>query len=172
VSEATEGVFQEPASWRLKDVVRTELNGTKGSVSTTPEVVWKSALSPDILGVLLVKPESMAISHLTAYLKHLRDNKQKTQRYEIALWKKAIYPLAALVMIALALPFGYTHNRVAGVSLKIFTGVMIGILFHLLNGLFSNLGAINSWPPLPSAAAPSLIFMIAAAGMLLWTERR
>jgi lipopolysaccharide export system permease protein len=172
VSEATEGVFQEPASWRLKDVVRTELNGTKGSVSTTPEVVWKSALSPDILGVLLVKPESMAISHLTAYLKHLRDNKQKTQRYEIALWKKAIYPLAALVMIALALPFGYTHNRVAGVSLKIFTGVMIGILFHLLNGLFSNLGAINSWPPLPSAAAPSLIFMIAAAGMLLWVERR
>ena len=40
-------------------------------------------------------------------------------------------------MIALALPFGYTHNRVAGVSLKIFAGVMIGVLFHMLNGLFS-----------------------------------
>jgi len=88
------------------------------------------------------------------------------------LWKKAVYPLAALVMIALALPFGYQHNRVAGVSLKIFAGVMIGVLFHMLNGLFSNLGAINSWPPFTSAAAPSLMFALAAAAMLWWVERR
>lgn len=172
VSEASEGEYLPPASWRLKDVVRTELDGDRGRVGTQQEMVWKSALNPDILSVLLVKPESMSLLHLTSYIKHLRDNKQKTQRYEIALWKKAVYPLAALVMIALALPFGYTHNRVSGVSLKIFAGVMIGIFFHMLNGLFSNLGAINSWPPLTSAAAPSLMFMLAAAGMLWWVERR
>ncbi|MFC5300448.1 LPS export ABC transporter permease LptG [Azospira restricta] len=172
VSEAGEGEYVPPASWRLRNVVRTELDGSKGRVSTQPEMLWKSALNPDILSVLLVRPESMSLLHLTSYLKHLRDNKQKTQRYEIALWKKLVYPLAVLVMIALALPFGYTHNRVAGVSLKIFAGVMIGIFFHMLNGLFSNLGAINSWPAFTSAAAPSLIFMAAAAGMLWWVERR
>lgn len=172
VSEASEGEYLPPASWRLKNVVRTELDGNKGRVSTQAETIWKSALNPDILSVLLVRPESMSLLHLTSYLKHLRDNKQKTERYEIALWKKLVYPLAALVMIALALPFGYTHNRVAGVSLKIFAGVMIGIFFHMLNGLFSNLGAINSWPPLTSAAAPSLMFMVAAAAMLWWVERR
>lgn len=172
VSEAGEGEYLPPASWKLKNVVKTELDGNRGSVSTQPEIVWKSALNPDILGVLLVKPESMSLLHLTSYIKHLRDNKQTTQRYEIALWKKMIYPVAALVMIALALPFGYTHNRVAGVSLKIFSGVMIGILFHMLNGLFSSLGAINSWPPFSSAAAPSLLFMVAAGGMLWWVERR
>lgn len=172
VSEAGEGEYLPPASWRLKNVVRTELDGNRGKVSSQAEIVWQSALNPDILSVLLVKPESMSLLHLTSYIKHLRDNKQKTQRYEIALWKKAVYPLAALVMIALALPFGYTHNRVAGVSLKIFTGVMIGIFFHMLNGLFSNLGAINSWPPFTSAAVPSLLFMVAAAGMLWWVERR
>lgn len=172
VSEAGEGEYLPPASWKLRNVVRTELDGDRGRVSTQEEVIWKSALNPDILSVLLVKPESMSLLHLTSYIKHLRDNKQKTQRYEIAQWKKAVYPVAVLVMIALALPFGYTHNRVAGVSLKIFTGVMIGILFHMLNGLFSNLGAINSWPAFTSAAAPSLMFMLAAAGMLWWVERR
>ncbi|MDQ5879731.1 MAG: lipopolysaccharide export system permease protein [Pseudomonadota bacterium] len=172
VSEAEEGVFLPPASWTLKKVVRTSLDGNRGSVSTQPEVVWDSALNPDILAVLLVRPETMSIMHLVSYTKHLRDNKQKTQRYEIALWKKAIYPIAVLVMIALALPFGYTHNRVAGVSLKIFAGVMIGVLFHMLNGLFSNLGAINSWPPFTSAAMPSLLFAAAAAAMLWWVERR
>lgn len=172
VSEAAEGDYLPPASWRLKNVVRTELDGDHGRVGSQDEMIWKSALNPDILSVLLVKPESMSLLHLTSYIKHLHDNKQKTQRYEIALWKKLVYPLAALVMIALALPFGYTHNRVAGVSLKIFSGVMIGIFFHMLNGLFSNLGAINSWPPLTSAAAPSLMFMLAAAAMLWWVERR
>ena len=43
---------------------------------------------------------------------------------------------------------------VSGVSLKIFSGVMIGVFFHMLNGLFSNLGAINSWSPIISALAP------------------
>lgn len=172
VSEAAEGEYLPPERWKLKNVVRTQLDGTRGSVSTQQELIWQSALNPDMLSVLLIKPESMSLLHLTSYIKHLRANKQKTQRYEIALWKKAVYPLAALVMIALALPFGYQHNRVAGVSLKIFAGVMIGVLFHMLNGLFSNLGAINSWPPFTSAAAPSLMFALAAAGMLWWVERR
>ena len=172
VREASEGIYLESAEWKLKNIVSTELSGTRGSVRSDPEIVWKSALNPDILGTLLIRPEAMSLVHLTSYLKHLRDNKQKTQRYEIALWKKAVYPLAVLVMVALALPFGYTHNRVAGVSIKIFSGVMIGVLFHMLNGLFSNLGAINSWPPFMSAAAPSLMFMAAAAGMLWWVERR
>jgi lipopolysaccharide export system permease protein len=75
-------------------------------------------------------------------------------------------------MVALALPFGYTHSRMGGVSLKLFAGVMIGILFHMLNGLFSSLGVINSWPPFASAVAPSALFMLLAAGILWWVERR
>ena len=133
---------------------------------------WKTALNPDILSVLMVSPERMSLLHLSAYVRHLSENAQKTQRYEIALWKKLVYPLAALVMVALALPFGYTHNRVSGASLKIFSGVMIGVLFHMLNGLFSNLGAINSWSPLLSALAPSALFLVAATGMIWWVERR
>jgi lipopolysaccharide export system permease protein len=39
---------------------------------------------------------------------------------------------------------------------------MIGVLFHMLNGLFANLGAINSWSPLLSAATPSALFLLAA----------
>lgn len=172
VSKAKEGVYQASTGWQLNEVVQTRLDDGRARVERHATQPWRTALSPDIMSVLLVKPESMALGHLTAYIHHLSENRQKTERYEIALWKKLIYPLAALVMVALALPFGYTHNRVAGVSLKIFAGVMIGILFNLLNGLFSSLGVINSWPPLASAVAPSLLFLMAATGMLWWAERR
>ncbi|MFR0657031.1 LptF/LptG family permease, partial [Pantoea sp. SIMBA_079] len=86
-----------------------------------------------LLAALMVSPERMSLIGLVNYTRHLSDNKQKTERYQIALWKKLLYPLAALVMVALALPFGYSHNRVGGVSLKIFAGVMLGILFYALN---------------------------------------
>ena len=172
MTEAREGEYLPPDRWRLHGVVQTVLRGERAEVVKMPDTEWRSALNPDILSVLMVSPERMSILHLSAYTKHLAENKQKTQRYDIAMWKKLVYPLAALVMVALALPFGYTHNRVSGVSLKIFSGVMIGVFFHMLNGLFSNLGAINSWSPVLSAIAPSVMFMAAAAGMIWWMERR
>ena len=172
VTEAAEGVYQPPASWRLTGVVQTVLHEEKSEIVRLPDMEWSSALNPDILSVLMVSPERMSLLHLSTYIKHLEENSQKTQRYDIALWKKVIYPLAALVMVALALPFGYTHNRISGGSLKMFSGVMIGVFFHMLNGLFSNLGVINSWSPVVSAISPSVLFMIAAAGMIWWVERR
>jgi lipopolysaccharide export system permease protein len=171
VSQAVSGEYLPPDAWRLRNVETTVLGDTV-RVEKRPERIWRSALNPDILSVLLVVPERMSLPKLLSYIRHLSDNRQKTQRYEIAVWKKMVYPLASLVMVALALPFGYTHNRVSGVSLKIFSGVMIGIVFHMLNGLFSSLGVINSWPPLFSALAPSALFLVAAVAMLSWVERR
>lgn len=172
VTEAVEGEYLPPDGWRLKNIVQTRLTGDRSEVAKLPDLEWRSALNPDILSVLMVAPDRMSLLHLNAYIKHLAENNQKTQRYDIALWKKLVYPLAALVMVALALPFGYTHNRVSGVSLKIFAGVMIGVFFHMLNGLFSNLGAINSWSPMLSAVAPSALFLLAATVMIWWVERR
>ena len=120
----------------------------------------------------MVVPERMSLVSLYRYIEHLKENSLKTQRYEIALWKKLVYPLAALVMLALALPFAYLQDRMGAVSVKVFAGIMLGITFHMLNGLFSNLGIINSWPPFFSAITPSALFLLAAASMLWWVERR
>ncbi len=172
MTEAAEGEYVVPDSWRLTNVVQTVLEGGRAEVRSVPDMQWRSALNPDILAVLLVSPDRMSLRHLSAYTKHLADNHQTTNRYDIAFWKKVIYPLAGLVMVALALPFGGAHSRVEGVGLKIFVGVMIGTLFHMLNGLFSNLGAINHWSPLLSAATPSVLFLLAATAMIWWVEKR
>jgi lipopolysaccharide export system permease protein len=172
VAEAASGEYTPPDHWLLHDVVRTLLDGDRASVEQLPQLAWKTELTPEIISVLMVAPERMSLYGLVSYLRHLSVNHQKTERYEIALWKKLVYPLAVIVMVALALPFGYTHSRMGGMSLKMFGGVMVGILFHMLNGLFSSLGVINSWPPFASAVAPSALFLLLAAGILWWVERR
>ncbi len=172
ISEAATGNYLPSGRWQLNDVAQTTLVGEKAIVRHMEHMEWESALSPGILAVLLVVPERMSLLGLYQYIRHLADNRQKTQRYEIALWKKIVYPFAVLVMMALALPFAYGHDRTTAVSVKVFAGVMIGIVFHMLNGLFSHLGVINSWRPPAAAMAPSLMFLLAAAAMLWWVERR
>ena len=130
VTEAEEGAYVPPASWRLTGVVRTEVGDDQARLVKLPHLDWHSALNPDILSVLMVSPEKMSLMHLSTYTKHLVENKQKTQRYDIAMWKKVIYPLAALVMVALAMPFGYTHNRVSGVSHRAVRLVPAGRRWH------------------------------------------
>lgn len=172
ISEAQRGVFRDPDGWVLSGVSQTRFLPGSTRVDSLPELIWRSELTPSVLSVLMVVPERMSVSTLFSYIRHLSENHQKTTRYEIALWKKLVYPFAALVMIGLALPFAYTHNRMGGVSLKVFSGVMLGVGFHLLNGLFSNLGVINSWTPVVAALTPSLLFLLAAAVMMWWVERR
>jgi lipopolysaccharide export system permease protein len=172
ISEAATGSFVEPGQWRLGDVVRTVFAGDQTSVVRIEQVLWSSALSPEILTVLLVDPGRMSLVNLYLYIHHLTENQQKAHRYEIALWKKLVYPAAALVMMALALPFGYVHDRMGNVSVKVFFGVMLGVTFHLLNGLFSSLGVIHGWPPSVAALAPSALFLLAAGTMTWWVERR
>lgn len=173
ISEAERGVYDTTSKiWRLTDVQQTHLFDDRTEVREVPEISWRSDLSPEILSVLIVAPERMSVATLFAYISHLRDNRQNADRFEIALWKKIIYPFASLVMMALALPFAFSHDRMGGVSVKVFLGVMLGVGFHLLNGLFSHLGVINGWQPVLAALTPSMLFLLAAAVMLMSVERR
>jgi len=172
ISEAQEGRYEAGKGWRLRDVALTRFFGDHTEVAQVESLYWVSDLTPDVLSVLMVVPERMSVGALYAYVRHLKENAQQANRYEIALWKKFTYPLAALVMLALALPFAYSHDRMGGVSVKVFGGIMLGVGFHLLNGLSSNLGVINSWPPLVAAVTPAALFMLAAAAMLWRVERR
>src|SRR5206468_7216010 len=131
-----------------------------------------STVSPDMLDALIVKTRSMSASALHKYTQHLFFFFQQKTAYEIALWKKLLYPLAALVMMALALPFAYMQARTGMVGVKVFLGIMLGIFFHMLNSLFSHIGLLQNWPPFAAASVPSAAFLLSAMAMMWWVERR
>lgn len=172
VSQAERGRYQEQGRWLLENVRQTRFEAERTLVGTVPLMTWKSVLNPDLLSVLLVVPEQMSAWSLYQYVEHLRENRQKTARYEIALWSKLAYPFATLVMMIFALPFAYHQSRSGGISGKVFVGIMLGLAFHLLNRVFAHLGLLNDWLPAFSAAFPVLAFLAAAVGMLWWVERR
>ena len=158
--------------WRLEDVVRTRYDLDGPHTTRFAETEWHSRVNPELLDALVVRPERMSVWALYKYTEHLAGNRQKTERYEIALWKKLFYPAATLVMMALALPFAYMHARAGMVGFKVFLGIMLGIFFHMLNNLFSHIGLLQNWPPVATAALPSAAFLLSAMLMMWWVERR
>lgn len=178
--EAQGASFTPPQGWRLTEVVLTrfepmavagEVAALRARREPLAELAWQSDLTPDLLGLLAVMPERMSAVALFQYVRHLRDNQQRSDRYEIAFWKKFVYPLAVVVMMALALPFAYLQVRAGGIGLKVFAGIMLGVAFHFLNGLFSHLGLLNTWPPWLAAVIPSGFALALALGMLAWVDR-
>ena len=190
---AASATFEGNNTWRLKDVTETRFTNTRvlpdvgqpsGDGQNTfgqetsgvvtrklPSMELVSEITPKILSVSSSDPERMSANELAVYTRHLAENRQETDRFKIAFWKKLIDPLAIFVLMALALPFAYLHTRSGGVSLKIFIGIMIGVSFMLVNTLFSHLGLLTTWPALVTAIAPSLLFLALALGALWWVER-
>jgi len=172
ITSAARGDYRDAGVWRLSDVVQTRFAAEGPRTTRQAEWDWRSAVNPDLLNVLIVVPERMSAWKLYRYLQHLAANRQNTGRYEIALWKKLFYPIATLVMMALALPFAYLHARSGMVGLKVFLGIMLGIFFYMLNSLFSHVGLLQNWPPFAAAALPSTTFLLAAVTMMWIVERR
>jgi lipopolysaccharide export system permease protein len=171
--------YQGGSVWRLSKVEEiyfplsmndTEMTPVRVNEFATFDLV--SEITPTILLASSADNDTdrMSAYDLALYSKHLVENKQSAEKFEIAFWKKVIYPFAVLVMMALALPFAFLHFRSGGISLKIFAGIMIGVGFYLLNNVFAHIGLLHTWAPFVTAILPSLIFLSAAMVALWWVE--
>jgi lipopolysaccharide export system permease protein len=132
---------------------------------------WDGGLTRDVIAAAVLPLSTMTTAALYTYMSHLSEHEQAAQRYEIQFWKKALYPFACLVMLALALPFAYLHGRSGGISYKVFGGIMLGISFVLLNNVSGHLGVLRNWTPWIAASAPGAIYLLLSLGAFSWLVR-
>lgn len=167
---AQQAVWRE-GRWLLQQVSETRIGSERTETVHLPDQEWKSAITPDLLSVLMVAPNRMSITTLHAYIRHLRENHQEASRYEIALWHKIIYPAAAPIMLLLALAFAYRPPRTGGAGGRLLIGVLLGLGFHLLNRLVAQMAQLLGWSPPVAALVPVLLFALAAGLAVWWQER-
>ena len=132
---------------------------------------WPSGLDAGVVAAAVLPLSTMSTLDLWRYSRHLSSQEQAAQRYAIQFWKKAIYPFACLVMVALALPFAYLSSRRGGISLKVFGGIMLGISFVLLNNVAGHIGVLRDWTPWLVAAAPSMLYLLLSMAAFSWLVR-
>lgn len=164
-------------NWMLQDAERTLFRTRASGIPAVervqlPTLQWPTGISPEMVSVALLRPDRMSTIDLFQYIRHLEDNGQTSQRYEIEFWRKVFYPLSCIVMVVLALPFAYLHFRQGGITTYVFGGVLIGISFFLLNNVFGYVGNLQNWQPWLTAAAPGLIYSLLSLGAFGWLVLR
>jgi lipopolysaccharide export system permease protein len=162
--------------WTLQDAQITEwpaatADGGAVRVRHEASTQWPSALDAGVVAAAVLPVSTMSTVELWRYSRHLSSQEQASQRHSIQFWKKALYPLACLVMVALALPFAYLSARRGGISFKVFGGIMLGISFVLLNNVAGHLGVLRDWTPWVAAAAPGLLYLLLSMAAFTWLVR-
>jgi lipopolysaccharide export system permease protein len=173
MTQAESAHIDDADAWTLHGVSRTEFSAqgaehTQIERVSLPTLRWPNQISAEMVSAALLKPERMNTIDLFQYIRHLENNAQTAQRYEIEFWKKVFYPLSCLVMVVLALPFAYLHFRSGGITTYVFGGVMAGISFFLLNNVFGYIGNLQNWQPWLTAALPGLIYSLLSLTAFTW----
>ena len=166
----------DDAVWRLKDVQVTQWPASTAAEAQVHEhraetLDWPSSLGRDVVAAAVLPIDTMSTLDIYRYAAHLAQNEQAGQRYEIQFWKRALYPFACLVMVALALPFAYLQVRSGSISWKVFGGIMLGISFALMNNVSGHLGVLRDWTPWIAASVPSLTYLLISLAAFSWLVR-
>ncbi|VEJ20741.1 LPS export ABC transporter permease LptG [Neisseria animaloris] len=170
--EAESAVLNDDNSWQLKNVRRSLLESEQVRTETQAVQKWPVELQRNLLDVLLVKPEQMSVSALTTYIGHLKANNQQTKTYEIAWWRKLMYPVAATIMALVALAFTPQTTRHGNMGLKLFAGICLGLAFHFAGRLFGFTSQLYGVPPFIAAILPTVLFGILGVYLIRRQERR
>lgn len=139
---------QERASW-------SELSSS-GDASNDSA----SLLSPELVTSLSVSNEHLSARNLYEQVRYLRDNQLDSNTTELSFWQKITSPLSTLVMLMLSLPFVFGSQRSGGAGQRVFVGILLGIVYVLLNKLLTQLALNAGFTPLVSAMLPLITFLV------------
>jgi len=108
----------------------------------------------------------MNYEELRRYIDDLQQSGFDTVRLKVQLQKKIAFPVIALVMAVLAIPFSASGRR-GGALVGVAVAIGIAVVYWMTSGLFEAMGNANQLPALLAAWAPDLIFGLAGGYMLL-----
>ncbi len=169
---AKEGKY-DGTSWVISGVKQTLINPSgEATAIELPVANWSSQVTPQILSVFLIKPDQLSFWQLSRYMRHLRENQQKTDSYELAYWNKIMLPLSTAVMVFLAIPFVFANIRSGTMGRSLFIGIMLGLGFFAANKGFGYIVLVSGMSPLLGTVVPVIGFLILATIMMRRVERQ
>jgi len=152
--------------WRLDSVKTITFAEKKVSIEVVKHINNANLLDARILKIAAMKPEQLSGSALRKIIKHQQENALKSDKYELAYWKRFSVPVSTLVMLILAMPFLFGSQRGGGAGQRVFIGIVVGIVFFLLNRVLNELGIVYGITPFVSAFLPLFIFLLLSVFIL------
>jgi len=115
-----------------------------------------------------LQSQEMNFQQLGAYIRDLRQSGFDTMRLRVALWHKLSYPLIAIIMAVLAIPFALSMGR-RGSLTGIAVAISVALAYWVIDALFGAMGNVNYLPAALAAWSPDVLFGLTGGYLLLRT---
>lgn len=158
-TRATHAEFRD-GHWVLHGVQQSGFVDGGVEVGHFDTVSWPSLLTPELLGIVMLKPKNMSAYDLDQLVGYLADNGLDTSQYRFAFWGRFMTPVASLVMLFISVPFVFSGLRTVSAGQRIFVGVLVGFGFYILSQVAVQIGQVYSLPPLATMLVPNIIFLL------------
>ena len=136
------------ASQYYEDKVKTRIAGTE---------VWETGLTTTLLKVVVVKPDDLSISGLYTYIHYLQDQGLESGEYKLAMYKKVLQPVAIFALVLIGMSFVFGPLRAVSMGLRLFTGVITGVTFMIIQNLMGPASLVFGFSPVVAVLVPILI---------------
>ena len=146
--------------WQLDHIERVQFEDRRVNLEAIKQINNADLLDAQILKIAAMKPEQLSGSALRKIIKHQQENSLKSDKFELAYWKRFSVPISTLVMLILAMPFLFGSQRSGGTGQRVFIGIVVGIAFFLLNRVLNELGIVYGIAPFLSAFLPLFLFLL------------
>ena len=157
-------------AWRFKDGWQRDIDGPKVSEYNEFKQTFFSEIHEDPSYFKEEKKQSqeMNFGQLDRYIGDLRQSGFDTMRLRVELWRKLAYPLIAVVMAVLAIPFALSMGR-RGSLTGIAVAIGVALAYFVFNGFFEALGNVNYLPAALAAWSSDILFGLVGGYLLLRT---
>lgn len=127
---------------------------------------WQVELTPDLLQVLIIDPDKMAISDLYQYANRFESQGQDGSVYLLSFWKKALQPLTTAALVLVAISFIFGPLREATMGSRVTTAIFFGLGFIMFQRLLNTLSLVLQFNPFFAVILPILIIAIIGTFLL------
>jgi len=158
----------ERGYWLLSDMRETAFEGQRTRLEHHDEYRWQISMSPELLSVLLVRPDRQSISGLWQLAQYFESEGLDSASYFLAFWKKLLQPLATVSLVILAISFVFGPLRDATMGYRVFVAIAIGLAFTILQRTLGPTTLLYGFSPIFAAILPVLL----CAGLGTWLLRR
>jgi len=156
----------EKDHWILDDVTTTHFEGDHTSITNLPQERWDVSLTPTLLATVILSPDSLSISGMWRYIHYLANQGLNNGQYWLAFWVKVTQPLVTAALVLMAISFIFGPLRSVTLGQRVFTGVLVGFTFRIVQDLLGPSSLVFGFPPLLAVLTPATVCAIIGVWLL------
>ncbi len=156
---AEKATFQKNM-WLLKHVKKTFFEKENLTTKNYQQLEWHTPFNHELVDIISSKIANLSTFELYQFAKYLDKNNINSNNYYLQFWQKVMSPFTLIVILLFTFPFAISNNRSGKMGEKLLIGIVIGLIFNMVNRISAEFSLLFNFSPFFSATFLTFITLI------------